>query len=70
MAEQTKMTIRVTSSRTASTVRVSTAGTYKGAQTNTIALDLPAQPVYTTATAKAFWLAVLATVTAEIEGLP
>lgn len=65
-----KLTVSVTSSNARSTVRISTSGRYKDLLTNGINLFVPAQPLYTTATAKAFWTAVLAEVQAEIAALP
>lgn len=70
MAEIAKLTVRVTSSRTASVVRTSTTGRYISTPVNTIDLTATGQPIYTNASAKAFWEAVLATVQAEIAALP
>ena len=70
MAVSAKMTVRVVKSRSTSTYSVRTAGSYASLPANTVTLDEPGQPLYTTASAKAFWLAVLAAVTAQVEALP
>lgn len=70
MANQAKLTVRVGSSRGASSVSFSTAGRYINLPTNGISADLARQPVQPTTTAKAFWQSVLAIVTAEINALP
>ena len=69
MADTAKLTIRVTSGRTASTVRFSTTGRYRSLQTGGISEQLLGQPLYTTADALHFWAAVLAAVQAEITSL-
>lgn len=70
MANQAKMTIRVGSSRGASNVSFSTAGKYISLAVNGINESMPRQPVQPTSSAKAFWLSVLAVVTAEVNALP
>lgn len=70
MANQAKMTVRVGSTRGASSVSISTAGRYINLPTNGISADLPRQPVQPTSTAKAFWQSVLAIVTTTINELP
>lgn len=70
MAEIAKLTVRVTSSRTASVVRTSTTGRYISTPVNTIDLNATGQPIFTNATAKAFWTSVLVAVQAEIAALP
>jgi len=70
MAEIAKLTVRVTSSRTSSVLRTSTTGRYISTPVNTIDLAMPGQPIFTNASAKGFWTAVLAAVTAEIAALP
>jgi hypothetical protein len=70
MANQAKMTVRVTSSRGASNVQFSTAGAYISLPTNGITASMPRQPVQPTSSAKAFWQSVLAIVTAEVDALP
>jgi hypothetical protein len=70
MATQAKMTIRVTSSRGASNITVSTSGRYISLPVNTVSADLPREPVFTTASAKAFWEAVLPIVSAAVTADP
>lgn len=70
MANQAKLTVRVTSQRGSSGVSFSTAGRYISLPTNGISETLSKQPIQPTASAKAFWLSVLAIVTAEISSLP
>lgn len=70
MATPTKLTVRVSSSRSASVVKVSTAGQYMSTSMNTITIDATGQPIFTTSSPKAFWTAVLAAVQAEIAALP
>jgi hypothetical protein len=66
MASQAKLTIRVGSSRGASTVQYSTNGRYVSLPTNSLTNNLAGQPIQPTASQKAFWLSVLAIVTADI----
>jgi hypothetical protein len=70
MANQAKLTIRVTSSRGASNIAYSTTGRYISLPTNGITDTMPRQPIQPTSSAKAFWLSVLAVVTAEVNALP
>ena len=70
MASQAKMTVRVTAARGSSNVGISTSGRYINLTTNAINASMPQQPVQPTSSAKAFWLSVLAIVTAQIESLP
>jgi hypothetical protein len=70
MATRAKFDISVTSSRGASHVTATSKGRYVSFQTNGIVLDMPRQPIYTTASLKAFWLAVLADVTTAVNALP
>jgi hypothetical protein len=69
MASQAKFSIRVQANRGSSRVSYSTNGKYISLQTNGISDDLVQQPVLTTASAKAFWLAVLAIVQADVEAM-
>lgn len=69
MATPAKMTIRVDAARASSTVRISTAGRYLSLNTNQISEQLLSQPVQPTSSDKAFWLSVLAIVTAELNTL-
>lgn len=70
MANQAKLTVRVTSQRGSSGVSFATSGRYINLPTNGISADLVQQAVQPTASAKAFWLSVLAIVTAQITALP
>lgn len=69
MADQAKLTVRVTATRAGSVVQFSTVGRYKGLVTGGISQDMTMQPVQTTASAKAFWESVLALVQAKIATL-
>jgi hypothetical protein len=66
MAQSADIRIWVTSSRTQSTVRYRTAGRYGSISVNTVSDLLRSQPLFTTASPEAFWLAVLAVVQADI----
>lgn len=66
MASQSKITIRVGSSRGASTVSYTTTGTYVSFPTSGYQVDLTGQPIQPTSSLKAFWTSVLAIVQAEI----
>jgi len=70
MANQAKLTVRVTSQRGASNIGFSTSGNYISLPVNGITQTMPRQPVQPTSSAKAFWLSVLAVVTAEVNALP
>ena len=70
MANQSKLTIRVASQRGASSISYSTGGRYINLATNTVHDDLSRLPVQPTASEKAFWLSVLALVTADVTALP
>lgn len=70
MATTARLDIRVTSSRSASKVVVSTTGRYVSTPMNTIEITAGSQPLFTTASPKAFWLAVLAVATAQVNALP
>lgn len=70
MANQAKMTVRVTSQRGSSGVSFSTAGRYINLPTNGVSADLTRQAVQPTASAKAFWQSVLAIVVAQVNALP
>lgn len=69
MADQAKLTIRVSSGKTASTVAVATTGRYRGLATNTVRFELLGEPMFTTADALHYWNAVLAVVQAQIVAL-
>lgn len=66
MATEAKITIRVRSSRGASTVSYSTGGRYISFPTLGYQVTLTGQPIQPTSTLAAFWLSVLAIVQAEI----
>lgn len=70
MATQAKITVRVTSSRGASTVAFSSAGTYVSTPENGYSVSLPGQPILPTTDQKTFWTAVLAIVQAQITASP
>jgi len=70
MARQAKLTVYVTKSNTKSHYRVTTVGTYAGIAMRLASIDVPGAALYTTASAKAFWLAVLNDVEAQITALP
>ena len=70
MATKAQLTLRVTKSRTQSTVVLRTIGSYAGLTVNDIDVDLTGQPLYTTASSKDFWLAVLAAATTAVQALP
>lgn len=65
-----KMVLTVTSSTSATNLRISTSGRYKRLLTNAINLVVPGLPLYTSTTDKDYWLAVLAEATAQVTALP
>lgn len=70
MATTARMDIRVTSTRGASKVVISSYGKYVSTPVNTVEITAPGQPLFTTATSKAFWQAVLAVATTQVNALP
>lgn len=70
MAQLAKLTLRVTKTRSKSRLRVTGAGAYASLTVNTVKVDEPSQPLYTTTGPRAFWLAVLADATAAVTALP
>lgn len=70
MATTAKLTIFVTSTRGASKVRVGTVGKYVSTPVNDIELTLAGQPLFSTASSKVFWQAVMAAATNAIAALP
>jgi hypothetical protein len=70
VATTARMDVRVTSTRSASKIVISTVGRYVSTPVNTIEITAAAQPLFTTASPKAFWLAVLAIVQAQVSALP
>lgn len=70
VAQLAKLDLRVTKTRSKSRLRLSSHGAYASLQVNTVRVDEPSQPLYTTAGPRAFWLAVLADATAAVTALP
>lgn len=70
VASRSKITITVTSTRGGSQVNYTTNGRYASLNTNTLGQYLPSEPLFTTATPQAYWLAVLAAVTAAVTAGP
>ena len=66
MAADSKITIRVRSSRGASTVSYSTNGRYVSFTTAGYNRHLAGQPIQPTSSLKAFWTSVLAIVQADV----
>lgn len=70
MATQAKITVRVTSSRGASTVQFTSVGNYVSTPVNGYQITLTGQPIQPTADDKTFWTSVLAIVQAYITDNP
>lgn len=70
MASQAKMTIRVTSSRGASTVSYSTNGRYVSFNAAGLNEQLLQQPIQPTTGLSAFWTSVLEIVQASVDPPP
>lgn len=70
MAVRSKFVIVVTKTSGSSIVSYSTKGRYGQINTNTLTQLLRSQPLFTTATPQAYWLAVLAAVTAAVTAGP
>lgn len=70
MARRCKITIYVGRSRNASNQGIRTAGVYGSLAAGAIAIDTSNLPLYTTASAKAFWQAVLTEAQAQLATLP
>lgn len=70
MATTARMDMRVTSTRSKSKIVISTYGKYVSTPVNTIEIVADQQPLLTTATNKAFWLAVLNIALAQVTALP
>ena len=70
MARGAKITIYVDRSINFSQTRVRTTGLYGALLTNDITIDTGSLPLFTTATSKAFWQAVLTQVQAQLAALP
>jgi hypothetical protein len=70
MAELAKLTIRVRSNRTGTSVQFTSTGRYKSLQTAGYQRDLTGLPLQPNETIEAFWLAALANVTNSITADP
>lgn len=70
MARRCKITIYVGRSRNASNTSVRTAGQYGALAAGGITIDTPNLPLYTTASAKLFWQAVLTEAQTQLAALP
>lgn len=70
MARGAKLTVYVERSKNFSTTRVRTTGVYGALATGSITIDTGSLPLYTTASSKAFWEAVVAEVAAQLAALP
>lgn len=66
MASRSRLTITVTKTTSTSTVVISSNGKYAALITNSIGYRETGQPLFSTASEQAFWLAVLPIVTAAI----
>lgn len=66
MASKSEIVIRVYARRGSTLVQYSTKGKYVSFQTAGLTDSLPRQPILSTASLQAFWLAVLAIVQADI----
>lgn len=64
-----KLVITVDSSNSASLLQVQSKGRYKRLLTNTVGFYQPSQPLYTTASEKDYWTAVLTAVSALVATL-
>lgn len=69
MANQSKLTIRVSAARGSSTVQFSTTGRYVSLSTGGLNLTQRQAPIQPTASVEAFWLSVLALVQAQLTAL-
>lgn len=70
MATRSKFTITITKTANSSTVQYSTKGRYGQISTNTLGQLLRAQPLFTTSTPQAYWVAVLNAVLAAVTAGP
>ena len=69
MASKSKLTIELLSATNTSTLKLTSAGRYKGLATNTVKVRLLRQPVFTSANELTYWHAVLNAALAEIISL-
>lgn len=70
MAKGAKLTVYVGKQINTSNTTVRGTGTYGALSLSGLSIYTPGLPLYTTATQKAFWTAVLAEVQAQIAALP
>jgi len=70
VARRSKITIYVGRSRNVSNTSVRTTGVYGALDVGQITIDTPNLPLYTTASPKAFWGAVLTEAQAQLAALP
>lgn len=70
MAAESKITIRVRSSRGASTVSYTTNGRYVSFSTAGYQRQLPGEPIQPTSSLEAYWASVLGIVQADIAANP
>lgn len=70
MARGAKIVITVNRSRNFSSTTLRTHGVYGALSTNSISIDTPSLPLYTTASEKAFWQAILTEAQAQLAALP
>ena len=69
MASKSKLTIELLSATNTSTLKLTSAGRYKGLTTNTLRVQLLRQPTFTSANELVYWHAVLNAAVAEIIAL-
>lgn len=67
MASQAVITIRVGSTRSASSISYRTTGRYVSYTTSGLDVDMPGQAIQPTQSLKAFWTSVLTAVLADVE---
>lgn len=69
MASKSKLTVELLSATNTSTLKLTSAGRYKGLSTNTLRVQLLRQPTFTSANELVYWHAVLNAAVAEIIAL-
>jgi len=70
MARGSKLVLQVKRSKNFSSTTVRTSGLYGALTTNSINIDTASLPLYTTATEKAFWQAVVTELQTQLAALP
>lgn len=70
MATRSKFVVTVTKTANSSTVSYSTRGRYGQINTNTLGQLLRSQPLFTTTTPQAYWIAVLNAVLSAVTAGP